>query len=174
VALAVYVANWLILAKVMPRGVPVREIIDKVRTPRLFTTYVVGALLELLVVYVLPLPAMALEGQWRLGWSLFTPIMIMTVINIWLEGIFRRKKLITTVYSNTGASGVWRLLGYCAIFGRLQDAPLPWFRALSLLGIVLHIGYIVVFTPMIAAGLDLRTDDAKVLTTKDMLGSESE
>ena len=174
VALAVYVANWLILAKVMPRGVPVREIIDKVRTPRLFVIYVVGALLELLVVYLLPLPAMALEGQWRLGWSLFAPIMIMTVVNIWLEGIFRRKRLITTVYSNTGASGVWRLLGYCAIFGRLRDAPLPWFRALSLLGIVLHIGYIVVFTPMIAAGLDLRMDDAKVLTTKDMLKNGGE
>uniref|UniRef100_A0A7S1RF85 Uncharacterized protein n=1 Tax=Alexandrium catenella TaxID=2925 RepID=A0A7S1RF85_ALECA len=112
---------------------------------------------------------MALEGRWSLGWTLFTPIMLMTVINIWLEGIFRRRKLITTVYSNTGASGIWRLLSYCAIFAHIRGMPLPWFRSVAALGIVLHIGYIVVFTPVIAAGLDLREDDAKVLTSKDMI-----
>jgi len=91
------------------------------------------------------------------------------VVNIFLEGVFRRKKLITTVYSNTGASGLWRLLSYCAVLVQLLGKPLPWFRALAAIGVVLHIGFIVVFVPMIAAGLPLRSDDARVLTTKDML-----
>mmetsp|Transcript_51754 Transcript_51754/g.168208 ORF Transcript_51754/g.168208 Transcript_51754/m.168208 type:complete len:279 (-) Transcript_51754:73-909(-) len=85
IALAVYMVNWLILGKVMPAGVPEREMIDKVRTPGLAKAFLVGALLELLVVYVLPWPAMALEGRWRLGITLFSPCMAMTAINIWLE-----------------------------------------------------------------------------------------
>lgn len=168
-ALLIYVINWLVLGAVMPRGVPEREIIDKVNTPRLFVAFVVGALLELLVVYVLPWPAMAIHGNWRLGCTLFAPCMIMTAINIFLEGLFRRKKLITTVYSNTGASGLWRLLSYCAVFTYLRGMPLPYFRAVSALGIVLHIGFIIVFTPAIAAGLPLKREDSRVLTGKDML-----
>mmetsp|Transcript_51756 Transcript_51756/g.168220 ORF Transcript_51756/g.168220 Transcript_51756/m.168220 type:complete len:211 (-) Transcript_51756:80-712(-) len=91
IALAVYMVNWLILGKVMPAGVPEREMIDKVRTPGLAKAFLVGALLELLVVYVLPWPAMALEGRWRLGITLFSPCMAMTAINIWLEAVFRRR-----------------------------------------------------------------------------------
>jgi len=167
-ALGLYLANWVAGAKLMPRGVPQRELIDKEENPALLKTFIACALLELLVVYVLPWPAMALEGgRWRLGVKLFSPCMVMTVINIALEGYYRRQRLITLTYANTGASGLWRMLSYCAVLSAVGGTA-PWFRAVAAAGVAVHVFFICLFTCLIAAGLPLRGEEASVLTYKDM------
>lgn len=162
-------ANWLVGARLMPRGVPRREFIDKKKNPKLLKAFLMGVVLELLVVFVLPWPAMALEGgRWLLGIKLFLPIMLMTIVNIALEGYYRRRQLVTLTYANTGASGIWRLLSYCAVLSAIGGVRVPWFKAVALLGAVLHVAFIVVFTCLIAAGLPLKEEGAEVLTSKDM------
>ncbi|KAK4537189.1 hypothetical protein CDCA_CDCA11G3214 [Cyanidium caldarium] len=168
-ALGLYVLYWVLVARGMPRtAVP-----DAMRSGRFRRWFIAIAFWELFIVYVAPVLAPLWAG-WRgaagvallhrcipLSALYFLPNMLMTLVNIRLEGYYRHRKRYLVVYSSIAVNNLWRLLCYGWVLAdthrRLTAAPqlsaLWAFHHVAWAGVVISVIIMIVFEPAVLAAL---------------------
>ncbi|KAK4532489.1 hypothetical protein CCYA_CCYA12G3346 [Cyanidiococcus yangmingshanensis] len=169
-ALAFYVAYWGLVGRLQKRG-PVPDILD---IPGLRQLFRLVALAELFVVYLAPLlavlfavgapPGTSPGGQSVLPLAAvyFLPNMIMTAVNINLEGVFRRRRHLLVNYSSIAVNNLWRLTVYVLILldeqrrRLLSTAGVPAsavtvlasFRSVAWTGFAISVLIMIIFEPV--------------------------
>ena len=154
VALALYAGYWAILRRVMPAGKPISDVIDSDTNPALARLFVAVAMAELAVVFFAPWFA----GAPATAAKYFAPIALMTAVNIFLEGAFRRRGHVLAVYSSTGANNLWRLCAYFAALLEMAATPLvatPRLRVVAWAGVVISVAIVLIFEPVVARSVPL-------------------
>ena len=168
-ALGLYVLYWVLVARGMPRtAVP-----DAMRAGRFRRWFIAIAFWELFIVYVAPVLAPLWAG-WRgaagaapfhrcipLSALYFLPNMLMTLVNIRLEGYYRHRKRYLVVYSSIAVNNLWRLLCYGWVLAdthrRILAAPplsaLWAFHYVAWAGVVISVIIMIVFEPAVLAAL---------------------
>jgi len=169
-ALLLYVTYWIALGRLQRRG----NVPDMLSEPKVRQIFRILAFMELFVVYLAPLLATAfaqlsggasvppLGSTLSLAALYFLPNMVMTAVNIRLEGLFRKRKQLLVNYSSTAVNNLWRLIAYVLILldtqRRRLQAPasasasdiraLAGFRLVAYAGILISVLIMIVFEPV--------------------------
>lgn len=172
-ALGCYVLYWVWLAMWQQKVEPLADLLQSRPQRILFVTL---ATVELLVVFCAPWialywsPTRVVESI-PLSLQYFLPNMVMTAINIRLEGIYRRRKHLLVVYSSVAVNNLWRLMAYVFVLLDIQKrlgfvgysgyalaarslAPFQW---IAWTGILMSIVIMLVFEPLSVSASNTRS-----------------